>query len=168
MKVMFLFLSLVLDVYRWSLFLESSGKHNSPASFKDRKRVLTNILIVVQVTIMAFKTAIIAKILEVGFTKGENSLDLQYLKKFERISNSLIFFIFLIAYIIILSLLTTRLKTQYPKFYQKERKSIVIINSIIIVSILLRITLNILHSIDDVLKAEKLSFSNGTWLYPTF
>ena len=46
--------------------------------------------------------------------------------------------------------MTTRLKKQYPKFYHKEQKSIVITNSIIIVSILLRITLNIVYSIDDV------------------
>ena len=47
----------------------------------------------------------------------------------------------------------TRLKSQFPKFYQKERKSIVITNTIIIVSILLRIALNIVFSIEDVNKA---------------
>jgi hypothetical protein len=68
MKVIFLFLSLVFDIYRWSLFLESSGEHNSPAYFKGQRSVLTKILIAVQVSISAFKTAIIVKVLEVGFT----------------------------------------------------------------------------------------------------
>ena len=62
----------------------------------------------------------------------------------------MIFLLFLIAYLIILSLLTTRLKKQYPKFYEKERKSIVITNSIIIASILLRISLYIVYSIDFI------------------
>ena len=69
---------------------------------------------------------------------------------FQHLSNSCIFLVCFIVYIIILSLLTTRLKSQYPKFYKKERKSIVITNSIIIVSILLRITINIVFSIDGV------------------
>ena len=102
---------------------------------------------------MAFQTAIIAKVLEVGFTEGEYSMDLEYWTEFQQISNSLIFLLFFIAYIIILSLLTTRLKTQYPKFYKKERKSIVITNSIIIASILLRITLYIVYSIDFIYRA---------------
>ena len=102
---------------------------------------------------MAYQTAIIAKVLEVGFTQGEDSLDLKHWMSFQYISNSSIFLLFFIVYVVILRLLTTRLKSQYPKFYEKERKSIVITNSIIIVSILLRITLNIVFSIDDVIKA---------------
>ena len=43
-----------------------------------RERVITKILILVQVTIMAFQTAIIAKVLQVGFTKGDDSLDVKY------------------------------------------------------------------------------------------
>ena len=102
---------------------------------------------------MAYQTAIIAIVLEVGFTQGEKSLDVKHWMNFQQISNSSIFILFFIVYIIILRRLTTRLKSQYPKFYEKERKSIVITNSIIIVSILLRITLNIVLSIDDVNKA---------------
>ena len=163
---MFLFLSLVFDVYRWSLFLASTGEYNSPTIFYDRERFLTKILVIVQVTIMAFQTAIIVKVLEVNFTMGEFSLDVEYWIKFQRISNSLIFLLFLIAYIIILNLLTTRLKTKYPKFFQKERKSIVITNSIIILSILLRITLNIVYSNDDVIEAFQSSVKHGTWFFP--
>jgi hypothetical protein len=73
MKEMFLFLSLFFDVYRWSLFLASTGEHNSPTYFKDRERLLTKILILVQAIIMAFQTAIIAKVL--SFAKSEYSLD---------------------------------------------------------------------------------------------
>ena len=150
LKVMFLFLSLVFDVYKWSIFLASTGLQNSPTYFEDRERLLTKILIVVQVTMMALQTGIIAKVLEVGFTKAEDSPDLRYWMNFQKISNSSIFLLFFLVYIVILSLLTTRLKSQYPKFYQKERKSIVITNSIIIASILLRITLYIVYSIDYI------------------
>ena len=110
MKVMFLFLSLVFDVYKWSIFLASTGVHNSPTYFEDRERLLTNILIVVQVTIMAYQTAIIAKVLNVGLSKGANSPDVKRWMNFQQISNSSIFFLFFLVYIIILSLLTTRLK----------------------------------------------------------
>jgi hypothetical protein len=150
MKAMFQFFSLVFDVYRWSLFLASTGERKSPTIFEDRERIIRKILIFVQVAIMTFQTAIIAKVLEVGFTKGEYSVDVNYWMKFQKVTISLIFLLFFIAYIIILSLLTTRLKMHYPKFYQKERKSIVITNSIIILSILLRITINIMYSIHDV------------------
>jgi hypothetical protein len=75
MKISFQLLSLVFDVYRWSLFLASTGEHKSPTYFINRERFLSKILILVQVTIMAFQTTIIAKVLEVGFTKGEDSLD---------------------------------------------------------------------------------------------
>ena len=36
MKVMFLFMSLVFDVYKWSIFLASTGVQNSPTYFEDR------------------------------------------------------------------------------------------------------------------------------------
>jgi hypothetical protein len=84
MKVMFLFLSLVFDVYKWSLFLASTGVQISPTYifFEDRERLLTKILIVVQVTIMAFQTAIIAKVLEAGLTKGETSPEVNHWMNF--------------------------------------------------------------------------------------
>jgi hypothetical protein len=99
---MFQLLSLVFDVYRWSLFLASTGEHNSPTYFKNRERVLKNILILVQATIMAFLTAIIAKVIYVGLTKGEGSLDWKYWTKFQYITIFLIFLLFLISYIVIL------------------------------------------------------------------
>ena len=67
---MFQILSLVFDIYRWSLFLASTGEHNSPNYLKNRERVLMYILILVQVTMMAFQTAIIAKVVEVSSKKG--------------------------------------------------------------------------------------------------
>jgi hypothetical protein len=82
LKVMFLFLSLVFDVYKWSIFLASTGVQNSPTYFEDRERLLTKILIVIQVTMMALQTGIIAKVLEVGFTNAEDSPDLRYWMNF--------------------------------------------------------------------------------------
>ena len=150
---MFILLSLVFDMFKWSIFLASTGVHNSPTYFEDREKLLTKILIVVQVTILAYQTAIIAKVLDVSFTKGEKSPEEKYWENLQQISNSSIIIIIFIFYIIILGLLMTRLKSQYPKFYQKEWKSIVIVNSIIIASILLRITLNILFTFEEVRKA---------------
>jgi hypothetical protein len=102
MKEMFQFFSLIFDVYRWSLFLASTGEHNSPNHFKDRERVLRKILMLVQVIMMAYQTAIITKVLEVGFTKGDDSLDVKYWIKFQYISIFLIILLFLIGYIIVL------------------------------------------------------------------
>jgi len=65
----------VFDVYKWCIFLASSGVQNSSTYFENRERLLTKLLIVVQVTITAYQIAIIAKVLEVGFTKGEDSED---------------------------------------------------------------------------------------------
>jgi hypothetical protein len=75
---MFLFLSLVFDVYKWSIFLASTGVKNSPTYFEDRENLLNKILIAVQVTIMTFNTAIIAKVLDVGLNKGEDSIDVKH------------------------------------------------------------------------------------------
>ena len=52
---------------------------------------------------------------------------------------SITFGIFLAIYLLVLNLLTQRLSKAFPKFYKAERKRIITINSLIIVSISVRI-----------------------------
>lgn len=76
------------------------------------------------------------------------------------------FSVFLVVYIIVLYLLTTRLKRYFPKFYLKERNKIFTSNGVIILSIVSRISMNIFvffnqHELD-------LSYNEGTWFFPLY
>ncbi len=48
--------------------------------------------------------------------------------------------VFLVIYIIVLKLITTRLKQNFQAFYKKERTKILVTNGLIIASISIRVT----------------------------
>jgi hypothetical protein len=76
------------------------------------------------------------------------------------------FALFLIVYIVVLSLLINRLKQNFPAFYMKERTQIYIASGSVIVSLVARIGINVLYSFDAVNDALDLSFEEDTWLFP--
>jgi hypothetical protein len=68
------------------------------------------------------------------------------------------FTLFLIVYIVVLTLLIKRLKQHFPAFYQKEKTQIYIASVSVIVSLVARIGINILYSFDAVNDALQDSF----------
>ena len=77
-----------------------------------------------------------------------------------------IFSIFLIAYIIVMTILLTRLQKYFPKFYLKERGKIYTTCGIIILSIVSRVSSNVfLFLFQDSVNE---SYAQGTWLYPGY
>lgn len=101
-----------------------------------------------------------------GIKYGGNTSKEDTINTIHSVSNSTIFSIFLVIYIIILRLLTTRLKKEYPKFYFKERKIIIVANSMIIISIIFRIILNICYAIDSFNDSINKSIEKKTWFFP--
>lgn len=76
------------------------------------------------------------------------------------------FTLFLIVYIVVLTLLIKRLKLHFPAFYLKEKKQIYIASLSVIVSLVARIAINVLYSFDAVNEALDNSFEADGWLFP--
>jgi hypothetical protein len=76
------------------------------------------------------------------------------------------FGLFLIAYIVVLTLLTSRLKRFFPSFYEKEKSKIYLASLSIIVSITARIFFVILYEIDSLAKTFDDSYRENTLLWP--
>lgn len=76
------------------------------------------------------------------------------------------FGLFLVVYISVLFVLSRRLKTYFPKFYEKERLKIFVANGIIILAIVSRVTVNLwyLNHLQDI----EDSAEDGSWLYPGY
>ena len=77
-----------------------------------------------------------------------------------------VFSIFLIVYVFVLYILTSRLKRYFPKFYLKERPKILTSNGVIIISIVTRISVNIFIYLFQ--EEMDISYGSGTWFYPIF
>ena len=73
---------------------------------------------------------------------------------------------FLVVYIIVLKLLTSRLKHFFPSFYRSQRKTILVTNFLMIGSISARIIISLVLTRKDYLKLLSDSLHNGTWFYP--
>jgi hypothetical protein len=76
------------------------------------------------------------------------------------------FGLLLLVYVTVLTLLVARLKKYYPQFFKRERKQIYFASISVIVSIIARMTINIVYSIDSVNEALEESFREDTWLFP--
>jgi hypothetical protein len=109
---------------------------------------------------------LIILLIKISFEKNEVNEEIDNVALIQSISISVFYFAFLVVYIIIFRFLTTRLSRKYPKFYEKERRNIIITNSLIISSMLFRIILTICYSIKTFNDAMKLSFRDATWFYP--
>ena len=77
-----------------------------------------------------------------------------------------LFLVFLILYICTLILLTKRLKKFFPSFYLKEKKQLYMASFSIIFSIIARIFINYIYSIQSVWDALQDSYIKNTWAFP--
>ena len=59
-----------------------------------------------------------------------------------------------------------RLKRYFPSFYKKESTKIYIASISVIVSIVFRIGINVMYSIDSLNSALDISYADDTWLFP--
>ena len=91
---------------------------------------------------------------------------------FDRIENAEFYFIvvsfalFLLAYLVVFYLLTSRLKRFFPSFFAAERPKLYLAASSIIVSIAARILFVILYEIDSLEQDFDESYRENTWLWP--
>ena len=69
-------------------------------------------------------------------------------------------------YTAVLILLIRRLKRYFPSFYKKESTKIYIASISVIVSIVFRIGINVMYSIDSLNSALDISYADDTWLFP--
>ena len=87
-----------------------------------------------------------------------------YKETYDKIKNAESYFIvvsfalFLVAYVAVFYLLTSRLKRFYPSFFAKERSKLYLAASSIIVSIAARILFVILYDIDSLEQAFDESY----------
>ncbi len=72
----------------------------------------------------------------------------------------------MVVYTIVLYLLLVRLRKFFPGFYVKERAKILIASVSVIVSIIARMTINIIYSIDSIDEQLNESYALDTWAFP--
>jgi hypothetical protein len=136
---MFMLFSLVFDIYKKScMYLASSDENISPESFKKKKKILTCVMIAIQLTFGTYITTLVIIVLLASFVYGYAYFHVS-LGKLENIGIASMFLIVFILYIIVLRKLIFTLSKKYPKFYQQERKHILTTTSIILASIGMRI-----------------------------
>jgi hypothetical protein len=127
-----------------------------------RQKILLYTLVATQTLIITTSAVFIIGILSTAEIDDANALwqDAQFLF----ISST--FTLFLVLYTTVLIILLARLKKYYPGFYKKESKQIILVSVSIIVSIISRIVINTVYSIDEVNHALDVSFEEDTWLFP--
>jgi len=76
--------------------------------------------------------------------------------------------VFLLCYLVVLKLLTSRLRHSFPNFYTSQRPTILATNFLLIGSISARILIALMVTSDAFLEKLNKSLHGGTWLYPGF
>ena len=100
------------------------------------------------------------------------TVDYKKNETFDKIENAEFYFIvvsfalFLVAYVAVFYLLTSRLKRFFPSFFAKERSQLYLAATSIIVSIAARILFVILYEIDSLSQDFDESYRENTWLWP--
>jgi hypothetical protein len=79
---------------------------------------------------------------------------------------SIAFGLFLLAYVILFTILVIRLKRKFPIFFATEKKRIYTISSLIIISLIARVIFQAIYGIRAVLDQFYLSEYYRTWFAP--
>jgi len=166
MKLTFLFFAFTFDLYKWCVFIAATGTTKNKELLESRTKKLTIVLIVTQISIfLAFSVFIIGVLLS-GSPLHDPPEKYKKWMKYEHNFNMGLFLIFLGLYITTLILLTQRLKKLFPSFYQKEKKKLYIASFSIIFSIIARVAINFIYSIQEVWDALQKSYDLNTWAFP--
>ena len=132
--------------------------------YRSKSKILQFVLIGVQIFVVLLSLTFSAIML----MASEESDLYNQIDDAQSYFNVISFSLFLIFYCVILRQLTTRLKTYYTKFYEREGRTIWISNISIIVSIIARIFFNLIVTFDAVMDKLDESLQQGTWLYPMY
>lgn len=130
LKIMFLFSSLVFDLYKWCVFILASSKTSLPKNYnavdilestlRVKMRRLRITLVIVQASLFFLSLLLIVLTLRNGVHVELN----ETLHKIQYYYTVTLFSVFLAAYLLTFVILTKRLKTYYPKFYARERAKV--------------------------------------------
>lgn len=167
---MFILCAFVFDLYKWCIFLLATetciddGISSKNKMYRSKSKMLQFVLIGVQIFVVLLSLTFSAIML----MASEESDLYNQIDDAQSYFNVISFSLFLIFYCVILRQLTTRLKTYYTKFYEREGRTIWISNISIIVSIIARIFFNLIVTFDAVMDKLDESLQQGTWLYPMY
>lgn len=161
LKVMFIFCAFVFDLYKWCIFVAATSQTISvnkdllQVRHKQLQVALVGVQSLIVATSLTFSIAIIATSPD---TEKDDSSTNDAWQNAQFLFISSTFGIFLMVYTLVLILLISRLKRYFPHFYKKEKRQIFLASVSVMVSILARMAINIVYSIDSVDKALNLSF----------
>ena len=123
-------------------------------------------MIAIQITFCTFIITMMTLIFLGKFQYDYTNEEMNFLGKLENKGILSMFTTVFILYIIVLKKLISTLSKKYPKFYQQERKHIIITTSIILASILMRIIRFALFSTEFFSNDVEESFEKATLLHP--
>ena len=145
--IMFIFFALQFDLYKWSIFIASSttleryDRFEQQLLFEKRQKCLKLALIISQLSILS----------SFSIFSGLQVKYILNIEKYVPISNhrnifmSVLFSIFLVIYLAVFLKLILQLKMHFPHFFENEKQRIYILGSIILFSILCRITTSLIY-----------------------
>ena len=163
-----MFCAFIFDLYKWCSFIAvtKSRGTTSNVQMKERQKKLKYGLIIIQALIVL---TFIGFIISMSATVSN---DPEKAQPFDDIERSEFYFIvisfalFLVSYLVIFFMLTSRLRKYFPSFYKNERTKIYMASLSIIISIATRIVFVILYEIDSLAKDFDESYQANTWLWP--
>ena len=145
----FILLGLIFDLYKWHLFIAMTKEYDE--SIKDRTpleaKVLQNkirvyyaFILVASLVIIAY-VALLSVFLATSYSKDANVI---WIKVFRDVVNSF-YIIFLVAYIITLTILRHQLQKYFPHYYQMQKRKLAITSFSLIISISAKIIMRLLY-----------------------
>lgn len=164
LKVMLIFCAFVFDLHKWCVFIAATTPTQVKHSVWHRR--LTKGLIVTQVVYVALSLTLMVGVMataSVSITPSDSNtkwMNVQYL------FISATFGSFLIAYSLAFLLLISRLRRHFPAFYKNERTKLFIASTSIVISIIARMAINAVYSVESINTELDQSFKQGTWLFP--
>lgn len=122
---------------------------------------LNKFIIFIQCIIVAIFGSIV-----IGLSVNFNGNGIKLWFGVKNIVSIICFSTFLFSYLIVFGVLMIRLKTYFPNFYKMQKKRIVTVASLLIFSMISKIVIQSIYSVDEILEALVESLKQDTWSYP--
>lgn len=160
-----MFNAFIFDIYRWGIFIIcSDNSHhdlNESNNVQIKQKKLRNFIIFIQFIILVTFGSII-----IGLSLNFNNAGIRLWYDVKSIVTIICFSIFLIVYLVVFGVLIVRLKAQYPNFYKMQNKRIFTVASLLIFSMLSKILIQSIYSVNIFFNSLDESLRQDTWLFP--
>ena len=145
MKVTCLFCAFLLDLYKWLIFIIASRALNDNDEMDMNSQRTIKLWIIGSLTL---QVACSITLLTMNVLTQMKELDNRDWLRIQSLVITITFGIFLFVYIAVFVILLKRLRQNYPGVFKKERSRIYTISICIVISLVARVSFNIMYSFE--------------------